>query len=59
VEEMLDAVDGMVAALDSRIAALSAGKQESDAVNRHLAGYGYLVTAAGALGLFECQGVLL
>ena len=59
MKTMLAALDRMVAALDVRIAALGSGKQESDAVNDYLGVYGDLVTAAGGLGLSECQGVLL
>jgi hypothetical protein len=54
-----DALGRMVAALDSRLEVLRAGRGESDAVREYERGYSDLVAAAGPLGLSECQGVLL
>ena len=56
---MLDSIARMVKALDSRVAVLRDGREESRAVNGYLSGYTDLVTTAGALGLSECQGILL
>ena len=56
---MLDSIARIVKALDSRIAGLRDGRDESRAVNAYVSGYADLVTAAGALGLTECQGLLL
>ena len=56
---MTDALGRMVAALDSRLEVLRAGRRENDAVIEYERGYGDLVAAAGPLGLSECQGVLL
>ena len=55
---MTDALGRMVAALDSRLEILRAGKGKNDAVE-YERGYFDLVAAAGPLGLSECQGVLL
>ena len=59
MKAMTDALGRMVAALDSRLEVLRAGKNESDAVRDYESGFLDLVTAAGPLGLSECQGVLL
>lgn len=56
---MLDAIERMVKALDSRIAVLRDGRDESRAVRLYESAYTDLVTAAGRLGLTECQGILL
>jgi hypothetical protein len=56
---MTDALGRMVAALDSRLEILRAGKGQNDAVREYERGYSDLVTAAGPLGLSECQGLLL
>jgi hypothetical protein len=56
---MTDALGRMVAALDARLEVLRAGNNENDAVREYERGYSDLVTAAGPLGLSECQGVLL
>lgn len=56
---MTDALGRMVAALDSRLEILRAGKGQNDAVTEYEHGYSDLVAAAGPLGLSECQGVLL
>ena len=56
---MTDGLGRMVAALDSRIAILRAGKGANDAIREYERGYMDLVAAAGPLGLSECQGVLL
>jgi hypothetical protein len=56
---MTDALGRMVAALDARLEVLRAGKRENDSVIEYERGYADLVTAAGPLGLSECQGVLL
>ena len=56
---MTDALGRMVAALDSRLEVLRAGKGKHDAVIEYERGYSDLVTAAGLLGLSDCQGVLL
>jgi hypothetical protein len=59
VKAMTDALGRMVAALDSRLEILRAGKGKNDAVREYERGYFDLVAAAGPLGLSECQGVLL
>ena len=56
---MVAALDRMIEALDVRVAALRSGEGVDDMVDEYLGSYGDLVTAAGALGLSECQGVLL
>jgi hypothetical protein len=56
---LTDALARMVAALDSRLEVLQAGRREKEAVVEYERGYGDLVAAAGPLGLSECQGVLL
>ena len=56
---MTDGLGRMVAALDARLEALRAGRNENNAVRQYVRGYGDLVAAAGPLGLSECQGVLL
>ena len=56
---LTDALARMVAALDSRLEVLRAGRRENEAVMEYERGYGDLVAAAGPLGLAECQGVLL
>ena len=56
---MTDALGRMVAALDSRLEVLRAGRGKNDAVIEYERGYSDLVAAAGPLGLSECQGVLL
>jgi hypothetical protein len=56
---MTDALGRMVAALDSRLEILRAGKGQNDAIVEYERGYSDLVAAAGPLGLSECQGVLL
>lgn len=56
---MLDSIARMVRALDSRIAVLRDGREESRAVKIYESAYTDLVTAAGTLGLTECQGILL
>ena len=57
---VVDAIQRMVKALDSRIAALRAGKKSSAAhIKAYDAGYKDLAVAAGPLGLSECQGILL
>ena len=58
-QAMLTALDRMVEALDIRIAALRSGQGVDDMIDEYMGGYGDLVAAAGALGLSECQGVLL
>ena len=56
---MTDALGRMVGALDSQVEIVRTGKPASDAVKDYENGYYDLVTAAGPLGLSECQGVLL
>ena len=56
---LTDGLGRMVAALDSRLAILRAGKGTNDAIREYERGYQDLVAAAGPLGLSECQGVLL
>lgn len=56
---MVDSIARMVKALDSRIAVLRDGREESRAVKIYESAYTDLVTAAGKLGLTECQGILL
>lgn len=59
MKALTDALGRMVAALDSRLEILRAGKGQNDAVLEYERGYSDLVAAAGPLGLSECQGVLL
>lgn len=56
---MTDGLGRMVAALDSRLDLLRAGKGTGNAIREYERGYFDLVAAAGPLGLSECQGVLL
>ena len=61
MQEVTDSVAMMVRALDGRLAALRAGRRGNIAAftRPYLRGYGDLTSAAGPLGLTECQGLLL
>ena len=59
--EVLAAIKRLSEAMDEQIAALRAGDRsgESEIVNDYELAYGDLARAAGALGLSECQGLLV
>jgi len=59
VEDVLSAVEGSVAAVDKRIAALKARDlpKQSEAEKELERSYGDIAASAGALGLTRCQGL--
>lgn len=59
--EVVAAIGHMVRALDERTAALRAGKdtRRGEQVHAYELGFSDLVSAAGRLGLTQCQGILL
>ena len=59
VDDALSAINGSVAAVDKRIAALRAGDRprQSEAQQDFERSYGDVAAYAGALGLTRCQGI--